>query len=147
MKVQLFTLSLLFISLINLKAAIPPVKTTSGNEVTIELLFRGDLKPHKLGQQGEMKDEKSEFKGKGIQFSSKNQNNNLEELVPKLQKKGSLLGSGAFLGLLTLIFITLKLINKINWSWWWVLAPIWGPFAIGVAIGIIYFILDLIFGG
>ena len=32
-----------------------------------------------------------------------------------------------FFGLLQLIFITLKLIDKIDWSWWWVLAPTWGP--------------------
>ncbi len=29
--------------------------------------------------------------------------------------------------LLTLIFITLKLIGSIAWSWWWVLAPLWLP--------------------
>lgn len=28
---------------------------------------------------------------------------------------------------LTLIFITLKLLNIITWSWWWVLSPIWMP--------------------
>jgi hypothetical protein len=34
-----------------------------------------------------------------------------------------------FLGTLCLIFITLKLTNYIDWSWWWVLAPIWIPLA------------------
>lgn len=34
-----------------------------------------------------------------------------------------------FLSILTLIFITLKLIDKINWSWWWVLSPLWAPLA------------------
>lgn len=34
-----------------------------------------------------------------------------------------------FLGLLTLIFITLKLCSVINWSWWWVLLPLWAPTA------------------
>ena len=29
-----------------------------------------------------------------------------------------------FLGLLTIVFITLKLIGYITWSWWWVLSPI-----------------------
>lgn len=32
-----------------------------------------------------------------------------------------------FLGLLALIFITLKLTSVIDWSWWWVLAPLWIP--------------------
>lgn len=29
------------------------------------------------------------------------------------------------IGLLTLLFITLKLTGVIAWSWWWVLSPIW----------------------
>jgi len=33
-------------------------------------------------------------------------------------------GGTGFTGLLTLIFVTLKLIGKIDWSWWWVLSPI-----------------------
>lgn len=28
-------------------------------------------------------------------------------------------------GLLTLVFVTLKLCHVIEWSWWWVLAPTW----------------------
>lgn len=30
-----------------------------------------------------------------------------------------------FIGLLTILFIGLKLTDHIDWSWWWVLAPIW----------------------
>ncbi len=30
-----------------------------------------------------------------------------------------------FTGLLTIVFITLKLTDYIAWSWWWVLSPIW----------------------
>lgn len=41
---------------------------------------------------------------------------------------------GSFLGVLFLIFMTLKLTNVINWSWWWVSAPLWGPFALIIAI-------------
>lgn len=37
---------------------------------------------------------------------------------------------GGFLGLLTLLFIGLKLTGHIAWSWWWVLSPLWIPFAI-----------------
>jgi hypothetical protein len=32
-----------------------------------------------------------------------------------------------FCGLLTIVFIILKLLEKIVWSWWWVLSPIWIP--------------------
>ena len=34
-----------------------------------------------------------------------------------------------FLDALTIVFIVLKLCNVIDWSWWWVLAPLWMPFA------------------
>ncbi len=30
-----------------------------------------------------------------------------------------------FIGLLTVLFIGLKLTDHIDWSWWWVLSPIW----------------------
>lgn len=35
-----------------------------------------------------------------------------------------------FASILALIFITLKLVGTITWSWWWVLSPIWIPIAI-----------------
>ena len=40
-----------------------------------------------------------------------------------------------FLGLLTILFIALKLTNVIDWSWWWVLAPLWIP--VVVVLGIV----------
>ena len=50
--------------------------------------------------------------------------------------------------LLTVLFVGLKLCDKINWSWWWVLAPIWGPFAIAFvvmgALGLLAVILKVI---
>jgi hypothetical protein len=42
-----------------------------------------------------------------------------------------------FLGILGLIFITLKLTDYIDWSWWWVLAPIWIPLAIVATVFVI----------
>lgn len=39
-------------------------------------------------------------------------------------------GGISFFGLLTIVFITLKLIGTIDWSWLWVLSPIWIPFAL-----------------
>lgn len=35
-----------------------------------------------------------------------------------------------FFGLLTIVFITLKLIGAISWSWLWVLSPLWLTFII-----------------
>ena len=43
-------------------------------------------------------------------------------------------GGIGFFGVLALIFITLKLLGVITWSWWWVLAPIWIPSAIAILI-------------
>jgi len=54
-----------------------------------------------------------------------------------------------FLGILTLIFITLKLTNSINWSWWWVLAPLWiapSILIVIVIIAIIYLQIKKILG-
>ncbi len=34
-------------------------------------------------------------------------------------------GGIGFVGLLTIVFIVLKLTGFITWSWWWVLAPVW----------------------
>lgn len=34
-------------------------------------------------------------------------------------------GGIGFTGLLTILFIGLKLGGVISWSWWWVLSPIW----------------------
>jgi hypothetical protein len=49
-----------------------------------------------------------------------------------------------FLSILTLIFITLKLTGYIAWSWWWVLSPLWIPFAIILGIGLIVLVLALV---
>ena len=46
-----------------------------------------------------------------------------------------------FLEFLTLIFITLKLTGYIDWSWWWVLAPLWiqiGIFLFAFMVIVIY---------
>ena len=46
-------------------------------------------------------------------------------------------GEIGFFGLLTIVFIILKLCKIINWSWLWVLAPIWLPIAIVIIISLI----------
>lgn len=35
---------------------------------------------------------------------------------------------------LLIIFIVLKLVGSIAWSWWWVLAPLWAPVAFWLII-------------
>jgi hypothetical protein len=39
-----------------------------------------------------------------------------------------------FLGLLTILFVGLKLTGYINWSWWLVLVPLYGPLAVVLAL-------------
>jgi len=53
-------------------------------------------------------------------------------------------GTG-FSGLLAIVFIVLKLLGVINWSWWWVLAPIWIPLVIVLLILIGTFVSWVIF--
>ena len=43
-------------------------------------------------------------------------------------------GGIGFTGLLTVLFVGLKLTNVITWSWWWVLSPIWISFLLLIII-------------
>jgi hypothetical protein len=54
-------------------------------------------------------------------------------------------GGISFCGLLTIVFITLKLTGHIDWSWWWVWSPMWLPFAIFLSILLIIFVGAVIF--
>lgn len=36
-----------------------------------------------------------------------------------------------------IVFIILKLTDNIDWSWWWVLCPLWGSFALAFVLAII----------
>lgn len=53
-------------------------------------------------------------------------------------------GGIGFIGLLTILFVGLKLTGYITWSWWWVLSPIWiAPVMLigGLIIVFLYFSL------
>jgi energy-coupling factor transporter transmembrane protein EcfT len=54
----------------------------------------------------------------------------VEAVKRSMENKEKSIFSIGFGGLLTLIFITLKLVDKIDWSWWWVLSPLWIPVAL-----------------
>lgn len=47
-------------------------------------------------------------------------------------------GGIGFFGMLAILFIGLKLGGIIAWSWWWVLAPLWGP--------LVFALLLIVFG-
>jgi hypothetical protein len=49
------------------------------------------------------------------------------------QKTKITIGS-SFLDMLAVAFIVLKLIHVIDWSWWWVLSPLWIPLAIALLL-------------
>jgi len=80
------------------------------------------------------------FKKVGKKCVSKKINN-----IPPIYNFGGVhIGSG-FLGLLTLIFITLKLTNFINWSWFWILSPLWVPGAIALIFFLIFLLISKVF--
>ena len=60
------------------------------------------------------------------------------------RKGSSTVGGVGFVGMLTIAFIVLKLCKVINWSWIWVLSPIWisALFTMGILLGV--FIVYLI---
>jgi hypothetical protein len=43
-------------------------------------------------------------------------------------------GGVDFMGLLAILFIGLKLGGVIDWSWWWVLSPMWGPPVVALSV-------------
>lgn len=49
------------------------------------------------------------------------------------------LGGPCFL--LFLVFLVLKLCKVIEWSWWWVTAPLWIPLGIAIAIMLIILVV------
>jgi hypothetical protein len=46
-------------------------------------------------------------------------------------------GGIGFIGLLTLLLIALKLLGRLGWSWFWVLAPIWVGFLLGLLVVVV----------
>ena len=56
------------------------------------------------------------------------------------------IGSGGigFCGLLTILFIYLKLTHQIDWSWIWILSPLWIGFGITIFILLIVLFIYII---
>jgi len=65
----------------------------------------------------------------------------------EMTKSSSSSSSGGieFAGVLTIVFVVLKLLEKIDWSWWWVLSPIWIGACLLVVVLIVLLILAVIF--
>lgn len=56
-------------------------------------------------------------------------------------------GGIGFTGILQIVFIILKLCGVIDWSWWWVLAPMWISFVFAMVILLIPVIIARILNG
>lgn len=54
-------------------------------------------------------------------------------------------GGIGFVELLTIVFIVMKLLGKITWSWLWVLSPIWISASLVIVILLIMFAIYLLF--
>lgn len=54
-------------------------------------------------------------------------------------------GGISFTSLLTIVFIVLKLTGNIDWSWWWVLSPLWIPTAFVLLCVAVVFVIYVIF--
>lgn len=63
------------------------------------------------------------------------------------ERNNTTAGGIGFCGLLAVAFIVLKLTGVINWSWLWVLAPIWIPTAIIVIVLVAILVRELTKGG
>ena len=62
-----------------------------------------------------------------------------------MENKETAAGGGiGICGILFIVFLILKLCNVINWSWWWVTAPLWIPAALGIFVLVIALIVMLI---
>lgn len=59
--------------------------------------------------------------------------------------KSSSSSSGiGFAGMLAILFIGLKLTDYVDWSWWWVLSPLWIAGGIVVVVLIVIFVIYLL---
>lgn len=59
-------------------------------------------------------------------------------------KNSSASGGIGFSSLLTVLFIGLKLTHYINWSWWWVLSPLWISAAIVIGLVVVVLLIALL---
>lgn len=68
--------------------------------------------------------------------------NKFEKILNKLENKSN--GGNGVLSILLIAFVILKLCHVIDWSWWWVLSPLWIPFILLIIIIILmyYFTKD-----
>lgn len=60
------------------------------------------------------------------------------------EKTTTVVSGMGFLDALFLVFLVLKLTKVIDWSWWWVTAPLWGQVALSVIIFVVTIIVLIV---
>jgi hypothetical protein len=58
-------------------------------------------------------------------------------MATKSSSSSSSSGGIGFFGLLTILFVAMKIMGYINWSWWWVFSPM----LIGAGLWIFFLVL------
>lgn len=67
----------------------------------------------------------------------------LNLMETKMSDKSSSSSGIGFFGMLGVVFIGLKLTGHIDWSWWWVTAPLWGPLTLVLAIILVVILIHV----
>lgn len=62
------------------------------------------------------------------------------------EKSAAASGGVGLLGWMFLLFLALKLTGVIDWSWWWVTAPLWGGIVLGCALLVVVLVLGKVLG-
>ena len=62
----------------------------------------------------------------------------------KRKEKTNYTSGVSFSTLLTVLFVGLKLTGHIDWSWWWVLSPLWISTGLAFIIAIIVLIVAVV---
>jgi membrane protein YdbS with pleckstrin-like domain len=50
-------------------------------------------------------------------------------------------GSWPIATILTIVFVVLKLVGTIDWSWWWIFSPLWISAAFGAFIFFVFIVV------
>ncbi len=82
-------------------------------------------------------------RGKIVSFPVDASNNAVYKKRDMSKESSSSSGGIGFVGLLTILFIALKLTDVIAWSWLWVLAPVWISAILIVALVVVLVILEI----
>lgn len=61
------------------------------------------------------------------------------------EKATTVVSGMGFLDALFLVFLVLKLTKVIDWSWWWITAPLWGQVALTITAFVVVIVILIVF--